>query len=174
VNSETVYPSSSFQSDSEFSGIAPSSAALPALSGDGDEPASESLMEWYIRVWQRYAEFSGRSRRMEYWMFTLVHGIIILVLVLGITGFGIMKQPAIGATSGLIAGAYGLAALIPCFAVTVRRLHDTDKSGWWILISLVPIVGGIALLVMTVLDGTRGSNQYGPDPKGAPKPAPIG
>jgi uncharacterized membrane protein YhaH (DUF805 family) len=131
-------------------------------------------MEWYLRVWQRYAEFTGRSRRMEYWMFTLIHSIIVLVLCLGITGFGMLKLPFVGAASGLIAAAYGLAALIPCFAVTVRRLHDTGKSGWWILIGLVPVVGGIALLVMTILDGTRGANQYGPDPKAAPQPAPIG
>lgn len=130
-------------------------------------------MDWYIRVWQRYAEFSGRSRRMEYWMFTLVHAIILFVLCIGITGFGVLKQPAIGATSGLIAAAYGLAALIPCFAVTVRRLHDINKTGWWILISLVPVAGGIALLVMTFLEGTHGANQYGPDPKSAPLPTPI-
>ncbi|HEV2133005.1 MAG TPA: DUF805 domain-containing protein [Terracidiphilus sp.] len=131
-------------------------------------------MEWYLRVWQRYAEFTGRSRRMEYWMFTLIHSIIILVLCLGITGFGILKLPFVGAASGLIAAAYSLAALIPCFAVTVRRLHDTDKSGWWILICLVPVIGSIALLVMTVLDGTRGANQYGADPKATPQPASIG
>ena len=130
-------------------------------------------MDWYIRVWQRYAEFSGRSRRMEYWMFTLVHAIILFVLCIGITGFGVLKQPAIGATSGLIAAAYGLAALIPCFVVTVRRLHDINKTGWWILISLVPVAGGIALLVMTFLEGTRGANQYGPDPRLAPLPTPI-
>lgn len=131
-------------------------------------------MEWYLRVWQRYAEFTGRSRRMEYWMFTLIHSIILLVLCLGITGFGILKLPFVGATSGLLAAAYSLAALIPCFAVTVRRLHDIDKSGWWILISLVPIAGGIALLVMTILDGTQGANQFGTDPKATPQPTPIG
>ena len=131
-------------------------------------------MEWYVRVWQRYAEFSGRSRRMEYWMFTLIHSIIVLALCTGIVGFGLLKQPVIGATSYLLLAAYGLAVLVPSFAVTVRRLHDIDKTGWWILICLVPIIGGITLLVMTVLDGTQGSNQYGPDPKGAPLPTPIG
>jgi uncharacterized membrane protein YhaH (DUF805 family) len=122
-------------------------------------------MKWYVRVWQRYAEFSGRSRRMEYWMFTLIHVLIILVLSIGIVGFGLMKEPVIGATSGLFIGAYALAAFVPGLAVTVRRLHDIDKSGWWILISLVPVVGGLVLLVMTCFDGTRGSNVYGPDPK---------
>lgn len=131
-------------------------------------------MEWYLRVWQRYAEFSGRSRRMEYWMFTLIHSIIILVICGGTIGLGLAKQPVVGATSYLLLAAYGLAVLIPCFSVTVRRLHDTDKSGWWILISLVPVVGGIALLIMLALDGSQGSNQYGPDPKGAPLPTAIG
>ena len=128
-------------------------------------------MEWYLRVWQRYAEFTGRSRRMEYWMFTLINSLIIFILCAGVVGFGVMKQPVIGATSSLILGAYTIAALIPCLSVTVRRLHDIDKSGWWILISLVPIVGGITLLVFTVLDGTRRVNQFGPDPKpGVPTP----
>jgi uncharacterized membrane protein YhaH (DUF805 family) len=122
-------------------------------------------MEWYVRVWQRYAEFSGRSRRMEYWMFTLIHALIILVFSIGIVGFGMMKQPFIGAACTLLFGAYAVAALVPVLAVTVRRLHDIDKSGWWILISLVPVVGGLVLLVMTCFDGTRGSNLYGPDPK---------
>lgn len=131
-------------------------------------------MEWYVRVWQRYAEFSGRSRRMEYWMFTLIHSIIVLALCTGIVGFGLLRQPVIGATSYLLLAAYGLAVLVPSFAVTVRRLHDIDKTGWWILICLVPVIGGITLLVMTVLDGTQGSNQYGPDPKRAPLPTPIG
>lgn len=122
-------------------------------------------MEWYLRVWQRYAEFDGRSRRMEYWMFTLIHAVVIVALLIGMAGFDMIKQPLIGAGFGFLIGAYALAAFIPGLAVTVRRLHDIDKSGWWILISFVPIVGGIVLLVMTVLDGTHGSNQYGPDPK---------
>ena len=128
-------------------------------------------MEWYLRVWQRYAEFSGRSRRMEYWMFTLIHAVILLVIAVGIFGFSAMKQPLLGAGCSLLLGAYALAAFIPDLALTVRRLHDIDKSGWWILIALVPAVGGIVLLIMAVLDGTRGSNQYGPDPKpGVPAP----
>lgn len=131
-------------------------------------------MEWYLRVWQRYAEFNGRSRRMEYWMFMLIHSVIVLVLCIGVVGFGILKQPIVGATSSLLLGAYSLAVLIPGLAVTARRLHDIDKSGWWILISLVPVVGGIVLLVFTVLDGTHGSNQYGTDPRATEISAAIG
>ncbi len=131
-------------------------------------------MEWYIRVWQRYAEFSGRSRRREYWMFTLIHSVIILVLCIGIVGFGLSKQPVVGATSSLLLSAYALAALVPSLAVAVRRLHDIDKSGWWILIGLVPVVGGIILLVFAILDGTQGDNQYGPDPKASQSSAVMG
>lgn len=131
-------------------------------------------MEWYVRVWQRYAEFNGRSRRMEYWMFSLIHCVIVIVLGTGMIGLGMMKQPALGAASIFLIWAYLLAALVPSLAVTVRRLHDIDKSGWWILISLVPFVGGIVLLVFTVMDGTRGSNQFGADPKAAEMPAAIG
>jgi uncharacterized membrane protein YhaH (DUF805 family) len=131
-------------------------------------------MEWYLRVWQRYAEFNGRARRMEYWMFMLIHSIIVLVLCIGVLGFGILKQPIVGAASYLLLAAYSLAVLIPGLAVNVRRLHDTDKSGWWILICLVPAVGGVLLLVFTVLDGTYGRNQYGPDPKATEISAAIG
>lgn len=111
---------------------------------------------------------------MEYWMFTLVHSVVIIVLCIGVVGFGMLKQPALGAASIFLLWAYCLAVLIPGIAVTIRRLHDTDKSGWWILISFVPAVGGIALLVMMALDGARGSNQYGSDPKVSELPAAIG
>jgi uncharacterized membrane protein YhaH (DUF805 family) len=112
---------------------------------------------------RRYAEFSGRSQRKEYWMFFLFN--IIVAVVLGIIE-GILGL------SGMVAGAYGpltvlyeLAILIPSIAVGIRRLHDTDRSGWWLLIALVPIVGAIVLLVFFVSDGTRGPNRFGPDPK---------
>lgn len=111
----------------------------------------------------RYADFSGRSRRMEYWMFFLLNiGVSIVATILdGILGM-----------SGMIAGAYGplsviamLALLVPGIAVAVRRLHDQDKSGWWLLLAFIPILGGLVLLVFMFLEGTKGDNQYGPDPK---------
>ena len=131
-------------------------------------------MSWYLQVWQRYAEFSGRSRRMEYWIFTLYNVVIFLVLYLAGVGFALVKQPEMGAFMYFAYVAYALAALVPSLACTVRRLHDTGKSGWWVLIALVPIVGAIALLVMMVLEGTPGNNQYGPDPKWNQRGAAIG
>jgi uncharacterized membrane protein YhaH (DUF805 family) len=119
-------------------------------------------MEWATLPLKKYAEFTGRARRKEYWMFVLlVFAIYIVAAIIdGILGMG-----------GMIAGAYGplmtiaaLALLIPSIAVGIRRLHDTNRSGWWLLIGLIPIVGSIILLVFFVLEGSRGPNQYGPDP----------
>ncbi len=115
-------------------------------------------MNYYLDVLKNYATFSGRARRKEYWMFTLFNGIISLVLsILGAV------VPMLYALSII----YSLAVFIPSLAVCVRRLHDVDKSGWWFLIIFVPIVGGILLLVWDCTEGTRGSNQFGEDPKGA-------
>jgi uncharacterized membrane protein YhaH (DUF805 family) len=116
-------------------------------------------MNWYLDVLKnKYATFDGRARRKEYWMFFLVNLIISLVL-----GFieGIFGGP------GLLGLLYSLAVLIPSIAVTVRRLHDTGRSGWWILIGLIPVIGWIVLLVFMLMDSQPGSNQYGPNPKGA-------
>jgi len=131
-------------------------------------------MSWYLQVWQRYAEFTGRSRRMEFWMFFLYNVVILLVLYLASVGFALVKQPEMGASMYFIYFAYAMVALVPCVACTVRRLHDIGKNGWWILLVLVPFVGAIVLLVMTALDGNRGPNQYGPDPKLTTQPATIG
>jgi uncharacterized membrane protein YhaH (DUF805 family) len=115
-------------------------------------------LSWYLQALKKYAVFSGRSRRMEYWYFVLFN--IIVSIVLGVID-GLLG------TSGLLSGIYSLAVLIPTLAVTVRRLHDIDRSGWWILIALVPLIGVIVLLVFALLEGTPGDNQYGPNPKGA-------
>jgi len=113
-------------------------------------------MEWYLTVLKKYAEFSGRARRKEYWFFVLFNIIIsfVLGLVDGFVGLG-----------GVLGGIYALAVLIPSIAVGVRRLHDTGRSGWWLLIGLVPIIGLIVLIVFMVGDSESGSNQYGPNPK---------
>ena len=115
-------------------------------------------MNWYLEVLKKYAVFSGRARRKEYWMFVLFNMIISFVL-----GFveGIFGGP------GILYMIYGLAVLIPGLAVSVRRLHDTGKSGWWLLISLVPFVGGIVLIVFMATDSAVGENQYAPNPKTA-------
>src|SRR5271157_1952447 len=119
-------------------------------------------MNWYLMVWKKYAQFSGRSRRNEFWMFTLIN-ILIYVLLYG-AGLALVDSGIGKALLGLCA-IYGLAILIPSLAVTVRRLHDTGRSGWWWFISLVPLVGGLILLIFCVLDSEPGTNQYGPNPK---------
>ena len=112
-------------------------------------------MKWYFEVLKKYAVFSGRARRKEYWMFLLFHIIIIIAL-------GVIES--IVGTNSVIALFYMLAILLPGLAVTVRRLHDTGKSGWWLLIGLVPLIG-IVILVYMVQDDQAGDNQYGPNPK---------
>ncbi len=137
-------------------------------------------MEWMFMPFRRFADFSGRSRRMEYWMFALLNILVAFAFVMvailvggGLSAIGDMER---GAGAGLIVlapfGLYYVAILIPSLAVQVRRLHDRDMSGWWLLLfyvlSLIPVVGffaSIALLVLAFLPGTDGDNRFGPDPK---------
>ena len=125
-------------------------------------------MDMMLLPLKRYADFNGRSRRAEYWMFAL--GIFITEFVFGAlfmaTGGGRPGGSAIGAIFGLLYFVVLLGLLIPSLAVTFRRLHDTDRSAWWILIAFIPLIGAIALLVFYCLDGTPGPNKFGPDPKG--------
>ena len=121
-------------------------------------------MNWYITVLKKYAVFSGRARRKEYWMFVLFNTIFSIVAVVLDNLLGTASEDL---GYGLIYGLYVLAVLIPGLAVTVRRLHDVGKSGWWIFISLVPIIGGIWLLVLLATDSQPGENRYGPNPKEA-------
>ncbi len=119
-------------------------------------------MSWYIIAWQRATDFSGRSRRKEYWMFQLFNcfvGLFLGALALLVGGDDGLKFFAIGC------GVYGLIALVPSLAVTIRRLHDIGKSGWWYFIAFVPIIGGIILFVFTLLDSEPYPNQWGLDPK---------
>lgn len=119
-------------------------------------------MNWYLQALKKYADFSGRARRREYWFFVLFYIIIVIVLMIldGFVGTNIA-----GASIGILTGIYMLAMLIPGLAVSVRRLHDTGRSGWWLLIELVPLVGAIVLLVFMVSDSQPGQNAYGPSPK---------
>lgn len=112
-------------------------------------------MEWYVKVLKNYVGFEGRARRKEYWMFILFH--FIICLVLSILEWIIFLP-------GILTGLYGLAVLLPSLAVSVRRLHDTGKSGWWILISLIPVIGTIILIVYLCDSSDEGENQYGPSP----------
>ena len=118
-------------------------------------------MNWYLEVLKKYAVFSGRARRKEYWLFVLFNIIFTIVAsILDAVVFG----TAIGGL-GPLYGLYALAILVPGLAVSVRRLHDVGKSGWFFLIVLIPIVGGIWLLVVMCRDSTPGENQYGANPK---------
>ncbi|EMH1103783.1 DUF805 domain-containing protein [Proteus mirabilis] len=126
-------------------------------------------MNWYLEVIKNnYANFSGRARRKEYWMFIVVNTIILAVL------YGIMfssidsytgEMSGTGFSALIIIGIYSLATIIPNIAVTVRRFHDQDRSGWMVLLSFIPFVGGLILFIFMCLDGTRGENRFGLDPK---------
>ncbi|WP_413531623.1 DUF805 domain-containing protein [Empedobacter brevis] len=131
------------------------------------------MIDWYKKVvFENYANFSGRARRSEYWYFMLCNFLITLVLyVLIILAAGLSDNSE---GSGLfiyliyiIIMIYSLAMFIPSLAVVVRRLHDTGKSGWYYLIGLIPLVGGILLLIALLTDSQVGSNQWGPNPKEA-------
>lgn len=120
-------------------------------------------MNWYLAALKKYADFSGRARRKEYWFFALFNFLITLALIfVDVSIGGLSPEAGLGMFSGL----YSLGVLIPSIAVTVRRLHDSDKTGWWILIGLIPLIGAIVMLVFMVIDGTPGNNSYGSDPKG--------
>lgn len=122
-------------------------------------------MEWYLKVVRdNYVNFDGRARRQEYWMFTLIHVIIIIALAIFFGLSSATEIPVLIALSGIAFGGYVLGTIIPSLAVRVRRLHDTNKSGWFYLISFLPF-GGIVLFVFMVIEGDRGSNNYGFDPK---------
>lgn len=111
---------------------------------------------WRRALTERYTDFAGRSRRMEYWSWVLVNFVIGLVI------------SALFAVAELFVFLYivwVLAIIVPGIAVAIRRLHDTDKSGWWLFIAVVPFVGPLVLLVFFLMDSTRGTNQYGPSEK---------
>ena len=113
-------------------------------------------MNWYLKALRQYADFNGRARRTEYWMFVLFN--IIFSIAANALDY-------ILGTSGVISGLYALAVFIPSLAVSVRRLHDVNKSGWMLLVLLIPVIGFIWLLVLMIMEGTPGENQYGPNPK---------
>ncbi|MCO3171142.1 DUF805 domain-containing protein [Pseudomonas aeruginosa] len=122
-------------------------------------------MEWFLKcVKEHYFDFNGRARRKEYWMFTLVNIIISVALsvVLGLISEKLLP----------IANLYSLAVLLPALGVTARRLHDINKSGWWMLIALIPIVG-LYLIYLLAKDSDAGQNQYGQNPKGIPGVLPL-
>jgi uncharacterized membrane protein YhaH (DUF805 family) len=138
-------------------------------------------MNWYIDVLKKYAQFDGRARRKEYWMFALINFVIEFAycIFVGVVA-AVMSHsdnPGMAALLFIPLWIYALAILVPALAVSVRRLHDTGKSGWFILLGFVPIVGGIIVLVFMCQDSQPGPNEYGPNPKGmqgyAQMPPPV-
>ena len=114
-------------------------------------------MNWYIQVLKNYATFSGRARRKEYWMFTLINLVVFIILSILDGALGMITESGLGILSGI----YSLATLLPAWAVCVRRLHDTNRTGWWMLISIIPLIGFIVLLVFMCLDSKSEANKYG-------------
>ncbi|GIH04263.1 aminopeptidase [Rhizocola hellebori] len=117
-------------------------------------------MSWYLNVLKSYAKFSGRARRKEFWMFALIHVVIAVALIV------VANAAEIDALM-YVYFIYLLATIIPTLAVTVRRLHDGGKSGWWYLITFVPFIGSFWLLGLVLQAGQPQANAYGPDPKAA-------
>ena len=113
-------------------------------------------MHWYTDVLKKYAQFTGRARRQEFWMFTLFSvGIaIVLGIIGGLIGFSLRST------------LYSLAVLVPSVAVGVRRLHDTGRSGWFMLLALIPVIG-LVLIYFLAIEGEKSENAFGPDPKAA-------
>ena len=119
-------------------------------------------MNWFLLALKKYAVFSGRSQRSEYWFFVLFY--LIIYIVLAVLDGLVFKS---GSQIGILSGVFSLAMIVPSLAVAARRLHDTDRSGWWQLLVLIPLIGVIVLIVFLAQDSKPGENKYGPSPKGS-------
>ena len=127
-------------------------------------------MNWYLKVMKEsYSDFNGRARRKEYWMFVLFYYIVIILATVldGALGLGFDMGYGVKSPYGWITVLVGLVHIIPSLAVAVRRMHDVGKSGWFLFISLIPLIGGIWLLVLACTDGETNENKYGSNPKEA-------
>lgn len=130
-------------------------------------------MNWMLMPLRRYADFQGRSRRKEYWMFTLfvtlvtVAWMVVFAVLGGLAngGFGEAGLSTVAMIWIFVAVLAGLAIIVPSFAAQVRRFHDQDKTGWLVLLGFIPYIGGLIVFVFMVLPGTNGPNRFGPDPK---------
>jgi uncharacterized membrane protein YhaH (DUF805 family) len=133
-------------------------------------------MNYYLKVLTNFS-FAGRARRAEFWWFVLINFIVSIILNVAGTTANLTwsPDPSMGSLYAVSIPSlvYALLVLIQGIALSVRRLHDTNKSGWWLLLFLLPILGFIILIVFYVLPGTVGSNKYGEDPKAGAQPAPA-
>ena len=114
-------------------------------------------MNFYVDAWKKFADFSGRSRRKEFWFFWLINMVISYVL-----SFITAK---LGVVGSIVTGAFGLAILVPSLAVGIRRMHDIGKSGWWICVNIIPIIGTIWYIILAAKDSEVTSNNWGANPK---------
>ena len=121
-------------------------------------------MNWYLDAWKNYVTFTGRSRRKAYWVFFVFNVIATILANLIDNVLGLAGQSVYGPVSML----YALAVFLPGLALAIRRLHDTGRSGWWMLLGFIPLLGWIVLLIFFVTDSQPGSNPYGPNPKDTP------
>jgi uncharacterized membrane protein YhaH (DUF805 family) len=121
-------------------------------------------MHWYMEVLKKYATFSGRARRREYWTFALINSLIFTAFY-AIYYIMLARGGSSWLLLSFIFGIYGLIIIIPSWAVVVRRLHDTGRSGWWVFVSMVPLIGEFILLFILLADSQQGNNRYGPNPK---------
>ena len=123
-------------------------------------------MNWYLKVLKQYADFKGRARRKEYWMFLLFHLIFVFALVFLMLFSENTSDESPNMVLIIILALYFLATIVPSIAVTVRRLHDIGKSGSWYFISFIPYIGGFWLLILTCMDSENKPNKWGENPKG--------
>ena len=124
-------------------------------------------MSWFVGAVKKYAVFAGRARRKEFWFFYLFYVIFALAAASVDSVLGTEYSVAETASISLFSSVFVIAMMLPTFAVLARRLHDIGRSGWWILIGLIPIIGAIVLLIFTVRDSQEGENRFGPNPKEA-------
>lgn len=120
-------------------------------------------MNWYLDVLKKYAVFGGRARRKEYWFFALFNVIATIILAFVDSALGTFNMETGVGILGMI---YALAVLLPAIGVAIRRLHDTGRSGWWLLLAFLPLIGAIVLIIFFVMDSSPGENEYGTNPKG--------
>ncbi|MCA0970451.1 DUF805 domain-containing protein [Halobacillus litoralis] len=123
-------------------------------------------MKWYVKALRKYAVFRGRARRKEFWWFHLINLLMIIgILILNILIFG-ENETSTPTILGYVLVFYFIGTILPSIAVTIRRLHDSGRSGWWFLLTLIPFIGGGALLVFALLESDT-ENRFGSNPKQA-------
>ncbi len=128
-------------------------------------------MDLMFQPFRNYFDFEGRARRSEYWLFALFVFIALVACEMVAAAGESLSIPALRIVGGFGVLILALGTLIPSLALHIRRLHDTNRTGWWLLIGLLPFFGAIALFVFSLLEGTLGPNRFGADPKGRTKPA---